>query len=248
MNRTSSLLFVLVMSLYGVLFAQNTALHNPQADYPGSPEKALTASIINELYTRNSNGQILEAWQLLAAQKDGYAHSAVKIFGKKITVEKCVVLSNWEVVVGKEVRNRLYEPYAKLYQKSYIDFLNDNHRYPNSLEIEKLYRNADDALGLPQSVSVDLLLNAVPADWKKRIFFDDLSTALGIGRAAEQKRWYDYTKLSPARVTRESIAADNVNAEQAKAIYRKTTKVIAKCMLKKLKANPAPAAPSYEQQ
>lgn len=239
--KFSAASIIALLSVFGnPLFAR--ALNNPQRDYPGSPEKPLTLALIAELYSRNEAGQVLAAWEMLAAQKDGYARSATKIFGKKITVGKCVVESNWDVVVGKQVRDLLFDAYAELYQRTYIEFLDKNHRYPNSLEIEILYRNADEALGLPQSVSVDLMLNAVPAEWRKRFFFDRFSSLIGIGRMVEAKRWYDYTELSKERQVQESIAADNITADEAKAIYRKTTALVAKCMAKKLKpTSPAPA-------
>lgn len=242
MKISSAAIFALLTVFGSTSFADNFALNDPQRDYPGSPENPLTQSLITELYSRNEAGQVLAAWEILAAQKDGYAHSATKIFGKKITVGKCVVESNWDVVVGKQVRDQLFDAYAKLYQRTYIEFLDKNHRYPNSLEIEMLYRNSDEALGLPQSVSVDLMLNAVPAEWRKRLFFDRFSSLIGIGRNVEPKRWYDYTELSNERQVQESIAANNITADEAKAIYRKTTGRVAKCMVKKLKqTTPAPA-------
>ena len=219
-----------------ITFAITFAITFPSlfAHAEASPEKPLTANLIQRLYELNKTDQVLTAWQILAEQKDGYAISAAKIFGHSITVGKCVVEGNWKVVVGEEVRTRLYKSYAKLYQRSYIEFLDLNLRYPNTLEIEKLYQSADDAMGLPQSVSVDLLLNAVPGDWKKRVFFDRLSSLIGVGRLANDKRWYHYTQISEERIIEESIVANNVTTEEAMAIFEKTTAEVTKCMVKKL--------------
>jgi hypothetical protein len=226
-KNLSTLVFVMLTFLSSLLWAQ----------YPGSPEKALTATLISKLYELNDAGQVFQAWKLLADQKDGYAVSAADIFGDKITVGKCVVQSNWKIVVGEEVRARLYQTYARSFQRSYIDFLNAHDRYPNSLEIELLYQNADDALGLPQYVSVDLLLNVIPDDWQKRVFFDRLSSFLGVGRLADNKHWYDYTKLSKARVVPESILAKNITVAEAEAIFEQDTRLVTKCMVRILKTS-----------
>lgn len=234
---------VMILSFVG-LSASAEVLNNPQADYPGSPEIPLTRELIAKLYQLNKAGNVLDAWELLATQNDGYAISAAAIFGDDITVGKCVVEQNWRVVVGDEVRARLYHSYAKLYQYSYIRFLDRNHRYPNSLDIEKLYQKADDALGLPQSVSVDLLFNTIPADWKTRVFFDRLSSLVGVGNMVMEKRWYDYTELSYARVVSQSITAKDVNVRQAKDIFKKTAALVAKCMARILK--PQATGPAHE--
>lgn len=249
--KNSSLLFCVLLEVIGISLSAAAQehpsiipLHDPQADYPGSPEKPLTRTLISQLSELNSSGRVFEAWLLLAQQNDGYAKSATRIFGKKITVEKCVVEGNWKNVVGEEVRSKLYLPYAQLYQHYYIEFLKTQHRYPNTLEIETMYRNADDALGLPQSVSVDLMMNLVPTDWKRRIFFDDFSSLLGIGQDASPKYWYHYTKISPARVSKEFITAQDIDQDQAKKIYKKSAGTVAKCMAKKLK--PSSSRESHE--
>jgi hypothetical protein len=125
------------------------------------PELPITPVLIEDLKKLNISGEIHAAWLMLASMKDGYAESAADIVGKATTVGKCVVEENWRVVVGEETRKTLLPQYAQYYQKSYIDFLEKNQRYPTSLEIEYLYRNADDAFELPQAVSVDLLFNSV---------------------------------------------------------------------------------------
>lgn len=213
-------------------------LHNPQADYPGSPERPITRSLLMQLRQLNDSGEVFQAWRLLAKQKDGYAQSATRIFGEDITVERCVVESNWKLVVGTEVRERLYVPYAQAYQKHYIDYLEANLRYPTTLDIEKMYQRTDDELGLPQSVSVDLMMNLVPEDWGRKIFFDELSSVLQIGRPAYPKRWFHYTNISDARAVPESIVAQDITVDQAKKLYKKAAGEIAKCMAQKLKPTP----------
>jgi hypothetical protein len=210
-------------------------LNDPQADYPGSPEKPLTRGLLNKLKELNQSEKILEAWTLLAAQKDGYAKSATRIFGDSITVEKCVVEGNWKMVVGDEARAVLYLPYAKLYQRYYIEFLETNLRYPNTLDIEKMYQQADIDFGLPQSVSVDLMMNLVPTDWTRRKIFDEISSLAHVGRKAHPKLWYHYTDISDARISPDSITAEDLNVDEAKALYRRANKKVAKCMIKKLK-------------
>lgn len=245
----SLLVFLMSVALSSTAWAQansissssetdTTPLHDPQVDYPGSTEKPLTRALIAQLYALNKDGQIYQAWKILADQDDGYAQSATRIFGGGISVEKCVVESNWKLVVSAETKERYFEDYAQLYQKHYIEHLDKNLRYPNSLEIEKLYQRTDDEFGLPQSVSVDLMMNLVPEEWGRRIFFDELSSSLGIGRHARPKRWFHYTKLSEARAVPEFITAQNINVDQAKALYRKAAGLIAKCMAKKLKPKP----------
>lgn len=210
-------------------------LNDPQADYPGSPEKPLTRGLLKKLKDLNQSEKILEAWQLLASQKDGYAKSATRIFGDSITVEKCVVEGNWKMVVGDEARAVLYLPYAKLYQRYYIEYLETNLRYPNTLDIEKMYQQADIDFGLPQSVSVDLMMNLIPTDWNRRKIFDEISTLAGVGRKAHPKLWYHYTDISDARISPDSITAEDLNVDQAMALYRRANKRVAKCMIKKLK-------------
>lgn len=241
MKKSVTFIILVLSFLSGVVSAQ--VLNDPQVDYPGSSEKPLTQELISELYKLNNAGDVLAAWKLLSSQNDGYAYSAAKIFGDRTAVGKCVVEENWKIVVGEDVRQKLYHPYAQLYQRSYIEFLDTNHRYPNSLEIEILYRNADDALGLPQSVSVDLLFNAVPSDWGTRVFFDRLSSLVGVGNLVNDKHWYDYTKLGSARVVNDSIAAQNLDVAQAKAIFKKTAGRVAKCMLQILKPRAKGAQP-----
>lgn len=217
------------------LETDTTPLNDPQVDYPGTTEQPLTRALLSKLYTLNKAGKTYDAWKVLADQGDGYAKSATKIFGGGISVEKCVVESNWKLVVSAETRERYYLEYAQLYQKHYVEHLDKNLRYPNTLEIEKLYQRTDDELGLPQSVSVDLMMNLVPEDWARRIAFDELSSSLGIGRHARPKRWFHYTKISDERAVAESITAQDISVDQAKALYRKAAGMIAKCMAKKLK-------------
>src|ERR1700692_3120421 len=195
MKKLLVVLSILFLSLLGTMVSAQV-LNDPQTDYPGSPELPLTQDLITKLYELNESGNVFDAWALLAKQHDGYAISAAKIFGNHTTVGKCVVESNWTVVVGDDVKKRLYNTYAQFYQYSYIRFLDQNHRYPNSFEIENLYMKADNGLGLPEVVSVDLLFNTIPSDWQRRVFFDRLSSLLGVGKMVTDKRWYDYTKLS----------------------------------------------------
>jgi len=238
-NSLTFFSFLLTLGMAFAAMAQDASapLHDPQVDFPGSPEKPLTRELLSRLSSLNESNQIFEAWKALAEQNDGYAESATRIFGNKITVEKCVVESNWDIVVGEEVFNRLYIPYAQLYQRHYIEFLKENRRYPNTLEIEKLYQRTDNELGLPQSVSVDLMMNLVPVDWRRRIFFDSFSNLIGVGRSAQPKLWFHYTEISDARVSSESITAQDINVDQAKQIYKKATGKVAKCMAKRLKAS-----------
>lgn len=223
-------------------------LHDPQLDYPGSPEKALTENLILELISLNDSNQIYSAWHVLAKQNDGYAKSATRIFGNKITVERCVVESNWKLVVGRKVKNEKYFLYAKQFQRHYIDYLQTNRRYPNSLEIEKMYQQTDDEFELPQSVSVDLMMNLVPTDWKFRVFFDNFSSLIKIGQNETPKLWYHYTKLSSARTVSQFITANDITTEQAKKNYKNMAKKVASCMAKKIKSksDPQPQLPTEE--
>lgn len=217
-------------------------LHNPQADYPGSPELPLTAVLIDQLHKLNSDGKIYEVWALLAGQKDGYAQSAVRIFGEKLTLQKCTVVSNWKVVVGDEVRAQHFDRYAQVFQQHYISFLNQNHKYPNTVEIEKMYQQTNADMHLPQRISVDLMFNTIPENWDLRQFLDELGAVLGFGRYAKKMRWYHYIDISEARTSTEMVKIEGASVAEMKKNYKATSKEIARCMFRKLKASAPTAA------
>lgn len=212
-------------------------LHDPQMDYPGSPELPLTASLIDKLFKLNSDGKIYDVWALLAAQKDGYAQSAVRIFGEKLTLQKCTVVSNWKVVVGEEVRAQHFDRYAQVFQHHYISYLNQNHKYPSTVEIEKMYQQTNTDMNLPQRISVDLMFNTVPENWDLRQFLDGLGAVLGFGRYAKKMRWYHYIDISEARMSTEMIQIEGASIPEMKKNYKQTSKEIARCMFRKLKNN-----------
>ena len=195
-------------------------------------EKPVTDELIAQVQELNQKNEVLSAWKILAGQGDGYAKTAGKIFSEEVTLEGCIVRANWDNIVGKSVRRELFGKYAQLYQSHYIEFLNVNRNYPHTADIEKMYQIADDELGLPQSVSVDLMLNLVPVESIRKFFSDGFSNLIFFGGFSFSKKWYQFTKISKSRISEEFITAQDITPRQADKIMWRTARKAGSCWLK----------------
>ena len=157
----------------------------------------------------NEHDNYPAAYKLFADQGDVYAASAEKIFDtKRVTMERCVIQAHWLNVVGKERKDQAFDDYGKYYQSTYINFVCDKKRLPNTFEIENLYGNALRVKKLPDALSIDKVLNRQGDTFFKKV--QTISTRVIKWDSTIGSNWNDAIYLNEAtgRTTTKQSKAD----------------------------------------
>jgi hypothetical protein len=160
----------------------------------------------------NKNGKITEGYLELAKLGDSYAEAASKIFdNSKDTLERCVIQAHWLTVVGGETKDKYFDRYGKQYQSNYIELVCKERKLPKTDRIEKLYGDTLLFMGLPDSLSIDKILNRQPKNswfrYTQNLFCNIMS---GKGVHYKEGEWYDAIALGSdrSRVTEHQYRAD----------------------------------------
>lgn len=194
-------------------------------------ELKIAPDILQKALLEASSIGLYETWKILSPG-DSYARTATKIFSPIVTLEGCLIRAQWDNVVGREVREERFEEFGFKYQQKYILFLLLNDRLPNTFEIEHLYIDTADSMGLSRNILVDLLLNTLPEDSGRKFLVDALSSMIHFGGFSITKRWYDFVGIKAERISNEFEVLD-LDPKLAKKIYLKTVRKSFSCWHKR---------------
>lgn len=158
----------------------------------------------------NEQGKITEGYKLFASLGDSYAAAASKIFdSSKVTMERCVIQSHWIRVVGFDTKDKLFDQYGKQYQSNYIELVCNVKKLPRTARIERLYGDTLKDMKLPDSLSIDKVLNRQPRGSAYRkfqnLFCNVMNGSLSLEKNGE---WYDAISIDRGRVSDNQYKAD----------------------------------------
>lgn len=141
-----------------------------------------------------ASGEIARAWRELARHGDDYAESAAKIVSERDAPRDflaAVVDAHWLRVVGADKKAAHFDAVAKRHIDNYLALVAGNGgKLPSTREIERSYRSAVEAEGLPALVAIDALLSradcALPGSWLAKIGITELSWGAVCGMPKER--------------------------------------------------------------
>ncbi|HEY9078809.1 hypothetical protein [Magnetovibrio sp.] len=123
-------------------------------------DRKVSRKALQKAYELHHQGRIAEAYAVLAREGDEYAADAAQILGSEPSFFKSVVENYWDLAVGAKIRKDKWIPTARQHQKQYLDGMRENQAHlPKSNFIEESYKTAAELNELPETVSVDLVLN-----------------------------------------------------------------------------------------
>jgi hypothetical protein len=140
------------------------------------------------------SGDIAGAWHELARHGDDYAESAAKIISQKDAPKDllaCIVDAHWRRVVGADVKAAKFDTVAVRHLANYLALLEKGEgKLPDTRAIERSYRDAVVAEGLPPLVAIDALLSradtALPESWLGKLGVSEFSWGAMCGMPAER--------------------------------------------------------------
>lgn len=155
-------------------------------------------------------GDIAGAWHELARHGDDYATSAAKIISQKEKPKDllaCIVDAHWRRIVGGEVKAAKFDAVAVRHLANYLAILDETDgRLPDTRAIERSYRDAVVAEGLPPLVAIDALLSradtALPESWVANLGVREFS-------------WGAMCGMPPERITYRSDVFADLDIEPA---------------------------------
>ena len=203
------------MKLSILIFSLLSSL-NVFADAPSQDD---LSEACEKAYEFNKEGNIPAAYNEFAKIGDTYAVAATKIFDtSRVTMERCVIQAHWLNVVGADEKDKYFDKYGKRYQHNYIDLVCKNKKLPKTDQIEKLYGDTLKDMDLPDSLSIDKVLNRQDRNSKFRIL-QNVSTHVLNGEISFDEKmlkgeWYDAINIDSSRISKHQYKA-NISANKA---------------------------------
>lgn len=155
---------------------------------------AISPVVLARAQALAASGDVVAAWRELARHGDDYGDSAAKIIEQRDAPRDflaAVVDAHWRRIVGSERKAAHFDGVAQRHLDNYLALIaRDGGKLPGTEAIERSYRHAVEAEGLPALVAIDALLSradkSLPDSWLASIGVSEFSWGSVCGMPKER--------------------------------------------------------------